>query len=218
MTTLSGPMLEPRAGGDPRQLVVLLHGYGSDGSDLIALGEHWQDLLPHALFVSPNGVDPVPGNLSGYQWFHLDLNRPASRASGLPLVRPVVVDFLQSLWDQTGVKARDTLLVGFSQGAMTALHVGTSLEEELMGIVAFSGAFVPPEGFMDGNRARPPVCLVHGTADTVVDAALTREAAAALKAQGFEVSVHYSEGMGHGIDTDGLAFASAFIAGLSANL
>jgi phospholipase/carboxylesterase len=218
MTTLSGPMLAPLSGGEPKQLVVLLHGYGSDGSDLIALGRHWQELLPDALFVSPNAPDACSENQQGYQWFALDLNRSASRLTGLPLARPIVVEFLKALWAQTGLSAKDTILAGFSQGAMMALHVGTSLEEPLLGVIAFSGAFVEPEGFMDGNKARPPICLVHGDLDNVVDPAYSAQAAEQLSKLGFEVNYHVSQGVGHGISPDGLAFASAFIAGLSATL
>jgi len=218
MTTLSGPMLAPASGGEPRQVVVLLHGYGSDGSDLIALASHWQGLLPDALFVSPNGPEVSRDNPAGYQWFALDLDRAESRTVGLPLARPVVVDFLKALWAQTGLTAWETLLVGFSQGAMMALHVGTSLDEPLMGIIAFSGAFVPPEGFLDGTRARPPVCIVHGDRDPVVDPALSEQAAGVLRKAGFEVNYHVDHGVGHGISPDGLAFASAFIAGVTATL
>ena len=216
MSTLSGPMLAPQSGRDARQLVVLLHGYGSDGSDLIALASHWQDLLPDAMFVSPNAPEPVDGNPTGYQWFKLDLDRPLSRVEGVPLARPVVIEFLKALWAQTGLAARDTILAGFSQGAMMALHVGLSLEQPLWGIIAFSGAFVPPEGFADGNKARPPICLIHGDRDGVVDPKFSAEAAEVLRAQHYEVNYHVSHGVGHGIAADGLAFASAFIAGLTA--
>ena len=40
-TKLSGPMLPPKSGGQPKQAVVLLHGYGSDGNDLIGLAPYW---------------------------------------------------------------------------------------------------------------------------------------------------------------------------------
>lgn len=218
MSTLSGPMLSPLSGGAPKQLVVLLHGYGSDGSDLIALARHWQELLPDALFVSPNAHERVPDSPGGYQWFALDIDRISSRLDGLPLARPVLVEFLKAVWAQTGLSARETALCGFSQGAMMALHVGTSLEEPLLGIIAFSGAFVEPEGFMDGNKARAPICIVHGELDQVVDPDLSARAAEQLKRAGFEVSYHVSPGVGHGISPDGLAFASAFIAGVSATL
>ena len=66
---LSGPMLAPQSGAPPHQIVVLLHGYGSDGQDLISLGGYWQDILPDALFVAPNAPDRSLDNPMGYQWF-----------------------------------------------------------------------------------------------------------------------------------------------------
>lgn len=216
--TLSGPMLAPLSGEAPRRLVVLLHGYGSDGADLIALATHWQAMMPDALFVSPNAPEVSAANPMGYQWFALDLDRPDSRQKGAPLARPVVEDFLRALWTQTGLSAHDTVLVGFSQGAMMALHVGMAMDDTLAGVIAFSGAFIPPAGFHEGEGRRPPVCLIHGDQDTVVDPDLSRQAADALRARGVEVSFHVSEGVGHGISTDGLAFASAFIAGVLATI
>jgi len=208
---LSGPMLAPRSGRMPRQIVVLLHGYGSDGSDLIALGAHWQQAFPEALFVSPNAPAPCADNPSGYQWFPLDLNRTISRVTGAHAARGVIVNFLIDLWSQTGLTARDTFLAGFSQGAMMALHVGLSLDVPPLGIISFSGALIPPEGFEDGHLPRPPVCLIHGDLDQVVDPGLSQDAAVTLEAHGHDVSYHRSPGVAHGISPDGLDFATSFM-------
>lgn len=211
MQKLSGPMLPPATGGMPRQLVVLLHGYGADGNDLIDLGRYWAQLLPEALFVSPNAPEPCAENPFGYQWFALDLDRTVSRITGVPKSRDVLAGFLADLWAQTGLGPRDTFLVGFSQGAMMALHVGLSLEEPVLGIVSFSGALIPPEGFTRGVLAHPPVCLVHGDMDQVVDPDLSRQAAEALSAAGHDVSYCVSPGTAHGIAPDGLEFATGFL-------
>lgn len=215
---LSGPMLAPLSGGAPKQLVVLLHGYGSNGDDLIGLAPSWQPILPDALFVSPNAHQSLPGYPSGYQWFAIDFDgdRLASRLEGLPAATPVLVQFLHDLWAQTGLGAKDTVVAGFSQGAMMALHVGLSLPEPLMGVIAFSGAFVPPPGFGRADLPRPPVCIVHGDMDQVVDPALGDEANAALVAAGYDVRYHVSRGVGHGISPDGLGFASDFLAAVAA--
>ena len=208
---LSGPMLAPQSGGPPRQVVVLLHGYGSDGQDLIALGQHWRALLPEALFVAPNAPDACPDNPMGYQWFPLRLDRTISRVEGAPVAAGPIVELLDDIWAQTGLGPAQTVLVGFSQGAMMALHVALSLPESVGGIVAFSGALIPPAGFPETVRAQPPVALIHGDLDQVVDPQLSRDAAAALEAAGFEVSLHLSPGTAHGIAPDGLDFATDFL-------
>jgi phospholipase/carboxylesterase len=210
-------MLPPASGGAPRQAVVLLHGYGSDGNDLIGLAPHWQGLLPDAVFISPNAPQPCRHLANGFQWFDVSFegDRLAKRQTGVRQARPVLVEFLEDLWSQSDIGPETTILAGFSQGAMMALHTGLSLERPLMGIIAFSGAFLPPEGFGQAPAASTPVCLVHGDRDEVVDPAHSAEADAVLRQAGYDVSYHVSRGVAHGIAPDGLAFAAAFIAGLT---
>lgn len=211
-------MLPPLSGGAPKQAVVLLHGYGSDGNDLIGLAPQWQAILPDAVFVSPNGPDACRQFGSGFQWFDVsfDGDRLSKRQEGVVEARPVLVEFLNDLWSQSGITPQNTILAGFSQGAMMALHVGLSMDRTLMGIIAFSGALLPPDGFGSAALAKSPVCLVHGDMDQVVDPEHSADSEVALRLAGFEVSYHISEGVGHGISPDGLAFATDFIAAVSA--
>ena len=214
---LSGPMLPPVSGGAPRQAVVLLHGYGSDGNDLIALAPHWQGILPDAVFISPHAPERCRQFGAGYQWFDISFegDRLASRQVGVTKAAPVLAEFLDDLWSQTGIPPERTLLAGFSQGAMMALHVGLSLDRPLMGIIGFSGALLPPEGFGTDSVARSPVCLVHGDRDEVVDPRYSAEADQLLRAADYDVHYHVSPGVGHGIAPDGLDFATGFIEAVS---
>ncbi len=77
MAKLSGPSLPPQAGGPPRQLVVLLHGVGADGHDLIGLAPMLAGRLPHALFVAPDGPEPCDMAPYGRHWVSLQDRRPA---------------------------------------------------------------------------------------------------------------------------------------------
>lgn len=217
MTKLSGPMLLPALGVAPKQAVVLLHGYGSNGEDLIGLAPHWRSALPDALFVAPNGPNQSDGFGDGYQWFEIDFtgDRLAARQTGVISARPILMQFLEDMWAQTGILPKDTILAGFSQGAMMALHVGLSLETPLMGVIAFSGAFLPPDGFDEPGRAKVPVCIIHGDMDDVVSPDFSADADAVLRQAGYDVSYHVTEGIGHGIAPDGLEFATQFIARVS---
>jgi len=212
MAKLSGPMVTPKSGAAPRQVVVLLHGYGSDGADLIGLAGPWRDILPDALFVAPNGPAPCAINPGGYEWFPLERDDPDYRVAGARLAQPIIAEFLGDLWRQTGLGPAETLLCGFSQGAMMALNVALTLDTAVMGVVAFSGALIAPADFADYAGPRPPVCLVHGDRDPVVDVEMSVAAAAALNDRGFDVALHISPGSDHTIAQDGLAFASAFLA------
>ena len=211
MVKLNGPMLAPRNGQPPRQLVVLLHGYGADGNDLIDLGRHWGGLFPEALFVAPNAPEVCAQNPMGFEWFPIGADRDPGWMQGIAIAAPVVNEFLEDIWTQTGLGPRDTVLAGFSQGAMLALTVGTALAEPLRAILSFSGAFIASEAFAAGLAAKPPVALMHGEDDTVLDAGFSRTAAAELQAAGFEVGLHLTPGLGHGISNEGLAFATSFV-------
>lgn len=210
---LSGPMIAPANGGAPDSAVVLLHGYGSDGNDLITMAPAFQPLLPGALFVSPNA--PQPLGMGGYQWFPIDWtgDRLASRQTGVIGARPILVEFLNDLWTQTGIAPSRTILAGFSQGAMMALHVGLSLpaEQTLMGVIGISGAFLPPGEFGSDALAHPPVCLIHGDLDEVVDPNHSADANSLLTNAGFEVHYHVSRGVGHGVAPDGMDYIARFI-------
>lgn len=208
---LSGPMLPPLSGGKARQVMLLLHGYGADGADLIGLGQHWRELWPDMVFVAPNAPQPCAQNPAGYQWFPLDVERIGGRIEGAAAARPVLINFLIDLWAQTGLGPRETVICGFSQGAMMALHVGTSLDLPPIAVVSFSGALIPPDGFATARYARPPIALIHGAQDQVVDPGLSRESAQLLADAGFEVRLHISPGVGHGIDPEGLDFATLFL-------
>jgi phospholipase/carboxylesterase len=205
---LSGPMLPPKSGGAPKQLMVLLHGYGADGRDLIGLAGEWRDAYPDMLFVSPNAPWQCGRNAGGFEWFALS-DRPVEdfRREGADRARPVIVNFLIDLWAQTGLSPDETVLAGFSQGAMMALHTALSLDRPVQAVLSFSGALIPPAE----PWSRPPVALVHGDLDGVVPVQLSRDAEKTLTAAGVPAELFIEQGTSHGIAPDGLGFATAFL-------
>lgn len=209
---LSGPMLAP-ASSSAKSLVVLLHGYGSDGRDLISLGQFWRDSFPDTMFVAPNAPQVCGGNPFGYEWFPLDLerDRDLSRLTGAETASPVIAAFLADLWAQTGLGPADTILSGFSQGAMMALYTGLRLPEPLKGIVSFSGLVISPEKLQAELASRPPVLLIHGDLDDVVPVAGSQAALPVLTGLGIDAALHISPGTGHSIAQDGLDAATAFL-------
>ena len=92
---LDGPRLEPR-GRAASALVVLLHGYGANGDDLIALGESWRGMLPDVAFVAPNAPQTIPGMHGGLQWFPLTLRDPSEYWRGVAAAQPALDRFLDA--------------------------------------------------------------------------------------------------------------------------
>lgn len=209
---LAGPSLEPAAGGPARQLVVLLHGLGADGHDLLSLGQEWQSLLPHAAFLSPHAPDPCDLAPMGFQWFSLRDFSPAAMVAGIRAAAPGLRGFIEAQLKARHLGFDRLALVGFSQGTMMALHVGLRLPEACAAIVGYSGALPDEAGLAAEIASRPKVLLVHGSADSVVPAAMTQAAAAALRTLDVPVTMELRPGLDHGIDARGVGLGGSFLA------
>ncbi|NIJ22162.1 phospholipase/carboxylesterase [Sphingomonas naasensis] len=211
MQQLDGLSLAPLSGGAPKQLVVLLHGYGSNGADLISLAPAWRQLLPDALFVAPNAPERCYGAPGGYQWWALhDLGRPAL-AAGARHAAPVLDAYLDALLAEHGLDASKMVLVGFSQGTMMALHVGPRRERAVAGILGYSGMIAGPSLDPAEVRSKPPVLLIRGDADGIVPLSAYHHAYAELERHGIPLEGHISRGLGHGVDPAGIELGAKFV-------
>src|SRR5258707_511493 len=165
---LDGPVVAPVAGGAPQQLVVLLHGYGADGNDLIELAPHWAKLLPQAAFVSPHAPFPCEAAPYGRQWFGFEGRDNEAIYAGVQAAASILDRFLDLALAHFSVPANRVALVGFSQGTMMALHVAPRREAAVGGIVGYSGRLIGPAQLAGEIRSRPPGLLIHGDADPAV--------------------------------------------------
>lgn len=207
---LNGPRLAPLSGHKPDALVILIHGYGSNGDDLISLARMIQPALPNAAFVAPNAPSRMPQMAAAYQWWPIQTFSMAERAEGAAMAAAGLDAFLTQELEDAGLPSGRLLLVGFSQGTMMALHVGLRRSEPVAGIVGISGMLVAPERLLAEIRSRPPVLLIHGNQDDVVPFRSMELASTALTAAGVPVETHVSPGVGHSVGQDGLQAATAF--------
>ncbi len=207
--TIDGPRLRPVSGKAARQLVVVLHGYGADGNDLMALAEAWRPALPDAAFVVPHAPSVCGAWAGGREWFPLPRIDAATVAAGTAAAAPGLHAFLDAELAALQLGNGALALAGFSQGAMMALDVGVSRKPAIAGILAYSGALTRPP--RPGEPGRPPVLLHHGSSDNVVPAAALGAARAGLEAAGVPVESHLRAGLGHGIDDAALRLGGAFL-------
>lgn len=216
MAGLDGPRAGPGSGGPARQLIVLLHGVGADGADLIGLAPMLAEALPDAAFAAPDAPFPCDMAPFGRQWFSLQDRSPARLASGVRAVEASVRAFLEAELARLSLPPSALALAGFSQGAMTALHTGLRMAEPPAAILAYSGALLSPESLAAEIAADPPppVLIVHGESDEVVPVRASRAAESALRAAGVPVEALYVPGLDHSIDGAGLAAGGAFLRGV----
>jgi phospholipase/carboxylesterase len=208
---LDGPRLKPKS-GITRSLVVFLHGYGADGNDLIDLGQSWADLLPDTAFVSPHAPEPCGMAPTGRQWWPLTMRDPDERWRGCQKAGPDLEAFLAQELARTGLAPNRLALVGFSQGAMMALHVGLRRAAMPGAIIGFSGHLVGPEHLETEARGKPPILLVHGDRDEIIPVDALFDALDNLGKAEIPCQWHLSVGTAHGIDAGGLHHGGLFLA------
>lgn len=192
--------------------MVLLHGWGADGPNLIDLGEVFSQLLPDAQFIAPNAPFVCEVNPYGYQWFSLMDRQPQHMFDGASKAADILNVFLDEQLKSLGLDNSRLALVGFSQGTMTGLHVALRRTPPIACMVGFSGALIGAERLSKDIVSRPPVCLIHGNADDVVPFASMAHAEQALAEHGVNIKTHARAFLGHSIDMEGMRIAGEFLA------
>src|SRR3954464_14859295 len=205
---LAGPTIAP-ARGPATNLVVLVHGYGADGQDLIGLAQHWQGILPGVAFAAPNAPARIPGG-PGYQWFPISRIDPHEMQKGVEAAGPVLDAYLDAELARLNLPPERLALVGFSQGTMLSLHIGLRRKVRPAAIVGFSGMLPAPPSPSESGGEFPPILLTHGDSDTVIPPQAMFLAAGQLSLAGAAVQWHLAPGMGPGIPPLFLATAVSF--------
>lgn len=208
---LDGPSLAPLSCGKAVWLVVLLHGLGADGNDLIDLALNWQPILPKAEFLAVHAPFPWDQGPVGRQWFSPQDLRPAKLLEGIGAAAAILDPYLDELLAKRHLPPDHLALVGFSQGAIMALHVGLRRVKQIAGIVAFSGGLVGTDTAVPEIVSKPPVLLVHGDADDVVPFAMMERTKQVLEGVDVPATAVRRRGLGHSIDDEGVIMAGDFL-------
>lgn len=155
------PSLTP----SPQKLVVLLHGLGSDGNDLISLVPYIQKSMPACHFISPHGVEAYDMAPYGRQWFSL-IERTSEAILNLAKKNAAAaIEIISHKQQELGLTNKDTILVGFSQGSMMAVYLTLIADEPYGATISFSGRLIQPANIVNKST---PICIIHGREDDVV--------------------------------------------------
>lgn len=209
---LDGPRMPPKRGGKPDSMVIFLHGYGSNGNDLISLAPELAEALPGTVFVSPNAIEPVAMAPGGYQWFPISNLDPHLMEHGVRSAAPSVDRFIDRELEKYGLTPDRLALVGFSQGTMMALHVGLRREQQIGAILGYSGVLVGGPSLKEQIRSKPPVLLIHGDRDPMIPIPAMFDSAESLAAADHGAQWHVSYGIPHSIGPDGIDLGREFLA------
>lgn len=206
--TFSGLTLPPASGKKPDSIVVLFHGYGDTGENFLLLGALLSEFLPNTLFVAPDGPKVCKTIPSGKQWLSASKNNQPQLLKEIKALTIPLNQYLDSLLKKHDLPPERMLLLGFSQGARIALHIGLR-RPKCAGIVAISGSYLnDPKAT---NLSQPPILIIHGTEDQKAAVSLAQESYKRLDALKMQVTLILLPGVGHEIDPQGLQIASDFL-------
>jgi phospholipase/carboxylesterase len=212
-------------GGGEGPIVMLFHGFGAPGDDLVALAEvldvpagtRW--LFPEA----PLSLDIGFGNARA--WWLIDMariqaDRVAGRVrdlsieipKGLALARERVLALLTELPRHLKMDYRNTVIGGFSQGAMLTCDAALHTDYPFAGLVQLSGSLLAQQVWNPRMLKRNglPVFQSHGTLDEILPYASAERLRDALREAGLAVEWHSFRG-GHEIPTPVLSALSLFL-------
>ncbi len=194
--------------GQCKKLVVLLHGLGSDGHDLISLVPFISKELLDCHFISPHGVEEFDNAPYGRQWFSINDRTPHVIGELVAKNSGLVTKIIQKKQAELNLTNKDTIIIGFSQGTMMGLYLNLVQKEPFACVVGFSGKLIAP---LECINKTTPVCVIHGELDDVVDVSSMDEIIEYLQKYNIDHSNYKIPNLMHSIDDRGLQFAVKFI-------
>jgi phospholipase/carboxylesterase len=196
----------------PKNLIIFLHGYGSNAQDLITLAPELTGAIKDAVFISPNAPFAFEGRSYGaHQWYSLFDRSSDSILKGFNEALPILEDFVGRSLKDFGLTYSDLILIGFSQGGMMAIQSSLVREGKIKAVISCSGYVVDHGKFKNDIKSKPPTLMTHGEEDEVVSFRIFKKSLQLLEKSGLKVEHHISKGLGHGIDFECIKSMQKFI-------
>lgn len=208
---ISGHTILPLSGKPAKGLIVLLHGYGGTGSGLYRSLASLRAHYPEMAFAVPDGPFLLYEN--SFAWIRLTFPiDPQALWEGVTLVAPQLNEYIDHELGLLELNNDHLILMGFSQGAIMALHIGLRRENAPWAVIAMAG-FLVGEQHLEEIISKPPVYLISGDSDEVVTPAVVAASGRALMDHGIKVHQTLVNGLGHKINQQVLEDISEILDG-----
>lgn len=201
---------------NPKYLVILLHGYGANGENLLELAHELKHVLPEAHYIAPNACQNWEGGFpNSYQWFSLsngfERKSLEQMSDNVKEANQTLSELVKTQLKKFNLSSDKLFLIGFSQGAMMAIYQALTMDDEVAAVISFSGKVILPEMLGQKTINKPEICLIHGDQDSVVPFTCLSDGQEVLKAIDIKHQAHAIEGLEHSIDLEAVNAAKTFI-------
>jgi phospholipase/carboxylesterase len=208
---------------DASTTVVLLHGFGAPGDDLVALAGYFDAPARYVFPAAPLELGGLYGDSRA--WWLLDLAKleqelragtPRDRSDeipeGLPNARAQLLRFLDQLQARYQIPDDKLVLGGFSQGAMLALDVALHRAKPPAALVLMSTTWVAAKDWEPrfSALAGVPIIMSHGRNDMLLPFSVSEALRDRLREAGAKVDWHQFLG-GHEIPAAVLEAVGSFL-------
>lgn len=188
--------------------LIFLHGYGSNGYDMMGLSHYFTESLPNYAYICPNAPTPCEASAFGFQWFSLKERSLTAMIQGVQSTT-YVKELVQDVTKKWNISSSKIALMGFSQGCMTALYHGLCGEIIFGAIAGFSGRAIINEQVPIIHR--PPVLIIHGGEDNIVPTNAFTNTIEIFNEQKVGYEALFRPHLAHSIDETGLHTTTRFL-------
>ena len=196
---------------EPKQIIILCHGYGGDGQDISALALNWRRFLPDAVFLCPNAPEVCTVNPLGYQWFDMTIENDETILEKSLVAEKKLNTFLDQVLDDYQLDITNLALVGFSQGTMMIIQTALKKKEQINCLVGYSGKIINKQHLSGNIVSKPKIFLMHGDKDTIVSPSYLLESKEFLVQQGVKIKTKLFKNCEHKISVEGSSLGLEFL-------
>ena len=196
---------------EPKQIIILCHGYGGDGKDISALALNWKRFLPDTVFLCPNAPEVCTVNPLGYQWFDMTNENEEAILEKSLVVEKKLSTFLDQVLDDFQLDIKNLALVGFSQGSMIIIQTALKRKEQINCLIAYSGKIINKQHLSDNVVSRPKIFLMHGDKDTIISPSHLLESKEFLIQQSLKIKTKLFKNCEHKISVEGSSLGLEFL-------
>ena len=163
--SLNSTVINPTSKQNPKNAVILCHGFGGDGKDISILANYWKNFLKETIFICPDGPEKCAVSPTGYQWFDL-MHDSKDQILTKSLVAEIKLNkLIDEVKKEYNLESKKIALGGFSQGCMITLQTGLKREDSVNCILGYSGRIIDTNHLAKNLNSKPEILLMHGDKD-----------------------------------------------------